>query len=236
MIGESMSSISAAIHALPNPFPRVNLIKHYKGATLTQPGRIIAISQDSGMIQATQPITFPFLEGTIHLRSRAFPGAITATIHPVDFSQGTFRLTDLTYREWCDRKAERVQPKGAVYVDMDLHGKTTRACLDDISSEGMGVLVSAMAARNGRLSLGTKVSLSFQLTQDLVFNQVDGEVVYREKASSQMLRVGLRLFLEKEQKDALEAYVNRRHHEIFEELKQNYYRMREPSRVENLYF
>lgn len=236
MFSESMASISAAIHALPTPFPRVNLIKHYKGATLTQPGRIIAISQDSGMIQATQPLTFPFLEGTIHLRSRAFPGAITATIHPVDFSQGTFRLSDLTYREWCDRRTERVQPKGAVYVDIDLAGKTTRACLDDISSEGMGVLVSAMAARNGRLSLGSKVGLSFQLAPDLVFSQVDGEVVYREKAAARMLRVGLRLFLETEQKEALEAYVARRHNEIFEELKQNYYRVREPCRVENLYF
>jgi hypothetical protein len=236
MSNEAMASISAAIHAMPNPFPRVNLIKHYKGATLTQQGRIIAISQDSGMIQATQRLTFPILEGTIHLRSRAFPGAITATVHPIDYTQGTFQLSDLTYRDWIDRGSERVQPKGAVYVDLDHNGRTTRACLDDISAEGMSILVSAMVARNGKLSRGSNVRLSFQLGSKLVFDQVVGEVMYQQKTGSRMLKLGLRLILDDEQKEALEEYILSRYEEILEEVRQNFHRMRDPCRVENLYF
>lgn len=236
MLNETMASISAAIHAMPNPFPRVSVIKHYKGATLTQQGRIIAISQDSGMIQATQRHTFPILEGKIHLRSRAFPGAITATIHPVDFTQGTFQLSDLAYRDWIDRGSERVQPKGAVYVDVDLNGKTTRACLDDISAEGMSILVSAMIARNGRMSQGTRVRLNFELASGLVFTQVPGEVVYLQKTGTRMLKIGLRLILDEQQKQALENYIARRYEEILEEISQNFHRMRDPCRVENLYF
>jgi hypothetical protein len=100
----------------------------------------------------------------------------------------------------------------------------------------MGILVSAVADRNGRLSEGVKAWLSFELTSGLVMERVEAEVIYRQKAGAQLLRIGLRLFPDEDQKSALEEYVLHRYEEILEELKAEYTRRSEPCRVDNLYF
>jgi len=139
---QTMTSVADVISSLPHPYPPVNLTKHYKGTTLNQPGRIVDINPVSATIQATQHLTFYILLGMIHLRSGAFPGAICANIHPVDYTHGTFHLSDLSYGDWWDRKAERVQPKSPTYINMCLYRKTYRAFLIDICNEGMGILVN----------------------------------------------------------------------------------------------
>lgn len=114
----NMTSITEAIQALPGPFPAVEITNYYKGITLDQQGQIVSINPEAATIKATQRRTFPSLEGRIHLRSTAFPGAISGMVHPVDYSRGIFQLTGLSYTEWRDRQAERVQPKAPTYITM----------------------------------------------------------------------------------------------------------------------
>ncbi len=236
MFIQSMASLSDAVSALSSPFPRIIMIKRYKGATLSQQSRIIEISPELATIQASQRLTYPVLDGPVHLRSRAFSGAICANIHAVDYTQGTFQLSELAYREWQERRGERVQPKDPTYVEMEMGGETFHACLEDISAEGLGVLLNIQSDPEDQLQAGVKLLLRVRLLPGQTLNNVPAIIVYRRKAELSLLRLGLNIFPDDDQKVILEEYVCRRYDEILEELKQDFNRMREPCRVENLYF
>jgi hypothetical protein len=236
MSDQMITSVAEAINALPNPYPPVSLTKHYKGTTLNQPGRIVDINPFSATIQATQPMTFHILSGMIHLRSELFPGAISATIHPVDYTHGTFQLTDLSYGGWRDRKAERVQPKYPTFINIYFYRKTYRAYLEDICNEGLGILVSKNIDPDRRLRPGAKILLEFQLTPEHSFNNLKGKILYRKNIDQELDKYGLHLLPNINQKTTLQAYITQRYDEILYELEQSYYRMRDPFRVENQRF
>jgi hypothetical protein len=228
-----MTSVADVINALPDPYPPVRLTKRYKGTTLNQHGRILDINPVSATIQATQHLTFHILLGMIHLRSGAFPGAISATIHPVDYTHGTFHLSDLSYGDWRDRKAERVQPKCPTYINMYFYRKTYRVFLIDICNEGMGILVNKNIDPNGRLRPGVKLLLEFRLTPEHLFLNLKGMILYRKNIDQQLIKYGLHLLPNTNQKTTLQAYITQRYDEILDELEQDSIRMREPWRVEN---
>ncbi len=236
MSDQMITSVAEAINALPNPFPPVSLTKHYKGTTLNQQGRIVDINPFSATIQATQPMTFHILSGMIHLRSEVFPGAICANIHPVDHTQGTFHLSDLSYGGWRDRKAERVQPKYPTFINIHFNRKTYPAYLEDICNEGMGILVSKKIDPDGRLRAGVKLLLEFRLTPEHAFNNLRGAILYRKNIDHEIDKYGLHLLPNTNQKTTLQAYITQRYDEILNELEQSYYRMRDPFRVENKRF
>jgi len=231
-----MTSVADAISALPNPYPPVSLTKHYRGTTLNQQGRIIDINPVSATILATQRLTFHILLGMIHLRSGAFPGAISATIHPVDYTHGTFHLSDLSYGDWRDRKAERVQPKCPTYINFYFYRKTYRAYLEDICNEGMGILVNKTIDPDSRLRPGVKLLLEFRLAPEHLFINLKGTIVYRKDVGQWLIKYGLHLLPNTTQKTTLQAYITQRYDQIRNELEQDYIWMREPCRVENQYF
>jgi hypothetical protein len=232
----TMTSVADAISSLPTPYPPVSLIKYHKGTSITQPGSILAIDPSSATIQATQCQTFYILSGMVHLRSKAFTGAITATIHPVDYSRGTFRLSDLSYAGWQERRAERVQPKYPTYVEMQHYRKTYHAFLQDISDEGMGILVNEALYPAGRLQPGHRLRLEFQLTAEQAFVSLKAVIVYRVSAGPPLIKYGLQLLPNPIQRNKLQGYVSQRYDEILYELEQEYIRLSDPFRVENQCF
>ena len=233
---QMITSVAEAISALPNPYPPVSLTKHYKGTTLKQQGHIVDINPVSATIQATQRMTFHILSGMIHLCSEVFPGAISANIRPVDYTQGTFHLSDLSYGGWRDRKAERVQPKYPTFINMRLYRKTYRAYLEDICNEGMGILVNKNIDPDGRLRPGVKLLLEFRITPEHQFINLKGTILYRKNIDQGLIKYGLHLLPNTTQKTTLQTYITQRYDEILNELEQGYYRMRDPFRVENQCF
>jgi hypothetical protein len=233
---QTMTSLADAISTLPTPYSPVSLIKYHKGTTIKQPGSILAIDPKAATIQATQRQTFYILSGKIHLRSGAFPGAICATIHAVDYSQGTFKLSDLSYSEWQERRSERVQSKYPIYIKMRRYRKTYHACLHDISLEGMGILVNEALHPDGRLQPGNKLRLDFHLAPELAFVGLRGTIVYRVKVGPPLVKYGLHLLPNHIQKNMLQTYITQRYDEILYELEQDYIRMSDPFRVENQCF
>jgi hypothetical protein len=233
---QTMTSVADAIHALPNPYPPVSLTKYYKGTTLSQQGRIVDINPLYATVQATKRHTFHTLWGMIHMRSGAFEGAISASIRPLDYTNGTFHLSDLSYSEWQDRKSERVQPKCPVYINMHYYRKIYRAFLEDISNEGMGILVSKTIDPNDRLRPGVKLSLEFPLTSEHILFNLKGMIIYRKNVGQQLIKCGLHLLPNVNQKTTLEVYITQRYEEILAELQQEYIHIQEQCRVEHQYF
>jgi hypothetical protein len=233
---QMMTSVADVISALPKPYPTVCLTKHYKGTTLNQLGRIVDIDPVSATIQATRCQTFHILLGIIHLRSGVFKGAISAIIHPVDFTHGTFHLSDLSYGDWRDRKTERVQPKCPTYVNMYFYRKTYHAYLEDISNEGLGILVNKNIYPDDKLRPGVKLLLELRLVPEHLYINLKGTIVYRKDVGPQLIKYGLQLLPNIEQKNTLQAYISRRYDEIQDELEQDYIRMNQPYHAKNQYF
>ena len=233
---QMVTSVADAISALPKPYPPVRLTKHYKGTTLNQQGRIVDINSDSATIQATQRLTFHILMGMIHLRCGAFTGALSATIRPVDYTYGTFHLSDLSYGDWQDRKAERVQPKCPTYINIYFYQRTYRAFMIDICKEGMGILVNKTIDPEGRLRPGVKLLIEFQLTPEHSLINLKGTILYRKNVDQQLIKYGLHLPPNTNQKNTLQAYITQRYDEILNELEQEYIRLRNPFRVEDQFF
>ncbi len=236
MSDQTMTSVANAISALPNPCPPITLIKHYRGTALNQQVDIVDMNSISGTIRATQRLTFPILSGMIHLRSGAFPGAISASIQPLDYTDGTFQLYDLSYGNWQDRKGERVQPKTPTYVTMSFGRKTFRAVMDDISADGAGILANRNVDPGNKLLSGTKLLLKFHLKPSIYKIHLKGSVVYRKDIGQKLIRFGLHLFPDTDQRKFLRAYISRRHDEILHELEQDYFRLYDAYRIENQYF
>jgi hypothetical protein len=230
------ASLVEAISTPPKPHAQVELIKNYKGTTLSQRGSIVDFNFDTATIQASHRGTFPILEGGIHMRSNEFKGAISATIHPVDYSQGTFRLSNMSYCDWKERKTERVQPKSPTYVTLSYCDGTYRAFLEDISAEGVGILADGSMDPDRKLQIFDIPFLEFQLTPIHTFVNLKGMILYRREVGPDLIKIGLYLYPDAYQKLALADYVVQRHAEIMRELKQDYLRSTSPSRVENLYF
>ncbi|HSB66824.1 MAG TPA: PilZ domain-containing protein [Anaerolineales bacterium] len=233
---QTMTSVTEAISALPSPYPPIQLIKHYKGTTLNQPGHIVEINPDFATIQASQRLTFHILSGLIHLRSEAFPGAISATIHPVDYTEGTFQLSGLAYGDWRERKSERVQPKCPTYINLQFHRKVYRACLEDISKEGMGILVNKDLDPDDKLRPGTKIILEFRLVPEQLISNLKGLIVYKINTGKQIVKYGLQLTPNTDQKKSIRAYVFHRYDEIRYELEQEYIQNCALYHVEYQYF
>lgn len=233
---QTMTSVAEVINALPNPYPTIKLIKHYKGTTLNQQGHIVDINPAFATIQASQRLTFHILSGLIHLRSEAFPGAISASIHAVDYTDGTFQLSGLSYGDWRERKSERVQPKFPTYINLQFHRKAYRACLEDISKEGMGILVDKNLDPDDKLRPGAKITLEFRLAPEHLISNLKGLIVYKIKVGNQMVKIGLQLSPNADQNKYLRAYVFHRYDEIRRELEQEYIQNCALYRVEDQYF
>lgn len=236
MSQQMTASLIAASKPLPRPHSQVTLIKNYKGTALCQRGSIVEINPDSATIQVNRRLTFPILDGVIHMRSKEFAGAISGTIRPVDYSQGTFELSELSYCGWKERNSERVQPKCPTYVTLSYCDRTYRAFLEDISTEGIGILADKSMDPDGRLQVFDVPYLEFQLTSQHSFVNLKGMIMYRREVGPDLIKWGLYLYPDTYQKNALLDYVLQRHSEILSELKKDYFRMRTPCRVENLYF
>jgi hypothetical protein len=231
-----MASVAQAIGAFQAPHINASLTQHYKGITLNQPVRIVAIDSTSATVQTTQRHIFPTMDGRYHLRCGAVSGAITGQLHPVDFSQGTFVLSELSYAAWRDRHNERVQPKTPTYVALHLRQESYRAYIEDISIDGMGILASKDFDPRNKLRVGAKVSLDFHLQPDMLFTHVKGVLVYRHGVGRRLLKLGLHLFLDEYLKSILQGYIVRRYDEILDELEQETARLHEPRHTEDLFF
>jgi hypothetical protein len=229
-------AIIATLGNLTQKDPSISLTKHHKGITLSDDIQVVDIQPDCATIQASRREIFPCLKGEVHLHSQKFSGSFSGRIHPIDFSQGTFLLSDLAYEDWKERSFERVQPKESIYVNLHHDKGSFRVFLRDISVNGMGILGYKTIDPSNQLGVGEKVMLGFQLSGGEPLLVLAGKLVYRRKISWEMVQFGIMLFPNADQQDTLEQFISDRRNDILDEIDQTYIRSFEPYRVENLYF
>ena len=231
-----IEDVSAVIGSLSQNDQIVRLTRQYKGITLAQEARIVEVTPDTATLQATRSQRFPLMEGDIHLHSQAFPRPVAARVRHINFEQGLLLLSDLAYADWKKRQTERVQPQKPTYANLTYRRHTYRALIEDISIDGLGLLANRAIDPNDRLQVGGKVSLKFQYTPEIAFSNLNGMLVYRQKVGLQLVKFGIHLYPDANEKQILEAIISQRREEILQELDQLYSQPREAQRIENLYF
>lgn len=232
----TLADVTAVMGALPQMDLPVNLVKQYKGLELSQEVHFIEVTPEYVALRPTRLDLCTVLEGEIQLHSQLLPKPVAAQMVDFNFDQGTLHLADFSFIEWKERKSERVQPKESTYVTAQCRHRTCRFFLEDISANGVGLLIARDLEQEMKVSLGCLVYLDFQLTPEISLTHLKGKLRYIRQFNQTLYKAGIELIPRVKQARLLENYVSQRKAEILDEVIQDFARMRSPRGVENLYF
>lgn len=225
-IAPTLDDISTVIGSHAKRKLPVKLTKQYKGIELNQPVRILEANKSYAVMQATNLRMCAALEGNIRLNSQLFPKPVIAHIEDLNVLKGMFTLSSFAYMDsgWKERQHERVQPEKPTYVTLRFRRRMARACLDNLSARGMGLLVDKDRLHGMEMHAGVTIHLDCQMPGNTRWNGLKGMVVYIKEIDRWMVKLGIQLFPGVRQSREIEAYIARRKEEIMGELNQAYIR------------
>jgi PilZ domain len=216
----------------------LKLSKSFREMVLHQEVSILESGLDSATFRVTDVAMCAALEGTVYLHNLLFPKTVAARVKLLNLNRGVFILSGFSYveAEWRERQYERVRPKTPSYVSLRWRGKALRVPMDNISANGMGVLVYKLFEKGVEIRPGTNVQLDFKLAPDHSFTGLKGTIVYLRAINGSLIKAGIHLIPKVRDAQALEKYVAQRKREILQELDWAYCELCKPRGVESLYF
>jgi hypothetical protein len=216
----------------------IELTKPFRGLVLQQDVRVLEVNPEDAAFRITNIEMSAALEGDVYLDSQLFPKPVMAQFKSLDLRKGILVLSGFTYidGELKKRQHERVRPKRPTYVTLHWKGKAHRACMDNISVNGMGILAFKIFEKGIRIQPSSKVQLEFQLSPDHINMILKGTIIYINTIDRYLTTLGIRLFPSARESCLLKEYITPRKQEILEELNQAYWEVIKPRGIENLYF
>ncbi|MCI0519644.1 MAG: hypothetical protein L0Z70_05235 [Chloroflexi bacterium] len=230
--------VLSVIRYLGQQHAAVELTKSFRGMVVQQDVNVLEVNHTDAAFRVTSLEMCATLEGDVYLHNRLFPKPVMAHVKSLDMAKGTLVLYDFVYddADWKQRQHERVRPKHPTYVTLRCKRKAARACLENMSVNGMGALAFGMLEKGVSIQSGVNVLLDFELPPNQKFTALKGNLVYLHRAGRSAVTMGIRLFPKAKESRVLEGYVAQRKQEIFEELNQSYWEISRPRGVESLYF
>lgn len=234
----AVDDVLSVIRYLGQQNAAIELTKSFRGLVLQQDVRVLEVNPDDAAFRVTSTETCAALEGDVYLHSRLFPKPVMAQIKSLHLNNGMLVLSGFAYTDidWKKRQHERVRPKQPTYVALHWKGKAHRACIDNISVNGMGILAFKIFERGVRIQPGSKVQLEFQLSPDQIYMALKGTIIYINTIGRYLTKIGIRLFPKARESRVLKEFIAPRKQEILEELNQAYWEMKKPKGIETLYF
>ncbi len=216
----------------------LTLSNSYHGMEWFQDSRILAINHEYAVMKVKDCKTFAAPGVQIQLHNSAFRWPVRATVQDLDYDCGLVYLSEIAYfdRDWQNRYHERVQPKNPSYAILSFNRRNIRACIENISLNGQGLLVDGRCMARTRIRTRSKVSLKFDLPPRYQWNCIKGVVVNLTTINNCLVRLGIRLYPDALEARALINYVTARKQEILEELDQDCLDKIASRGVEKLYF
>jgi len=230
--------VLSAIGSLRQQNVALELTKSFKGIMAQQDVSILEVSPDEAAFRVTDTEMCAALEGDVYLHSRFLPKPVTARIKSLNLNKGMLVLSGFAYFdiEWKKRQHERVQPEHPTFVNLQWKGKVVRACLANISVDGVGLFAYKLLEHDMKVQPGSDILMDFVLPPDYKFTALKGTIIYINTMGSSSMTIGVQLFTKVKEARLLEKYVALRRREIFEELNQAYWELSGPRGVESLYF
>ncbi|HSF81874.1 MAG TPA: PilZ domain-containing protein [Anaerolineales bacterium] len=227
----------SVIRSLGQQDSALELTKSFRGLVVRQGVTILAVNPDGVTLRVTDLEMCTALEGDVYLHNQSFPRPVMAHLESMNIHKGEFILSGFTYKdcEWKKRQHERVQPRLPTYVTLRWKGVAVRACLANISANGVGILAYKLIERGIALQPGANIHLDFQLSPDHKYTALKGTITHLNSTGN-LATVGIRLFPKAKEAQQLERYVAHRKQEILEELSLAYWEKSKPRGVDSLYF
>ena len=230
--------VLSAIKDLSHQDTAIELSKTFRGLVLQQDVKILEVNPHEAAFEITSPEMSPALEGEIYLNSQLLPKPVMARFKSLDLRNCRLVLSHFAYvdSELKNRQHERVRPKQPTYVTLHWKRREHRACVENLSINGMGILAFKMFERGMRIQPGSKVQLEFQLSRNQVNMALKGMIIYINNIDQYLTTIGIQLFPTGVEARLLKEYITPRKQEIFEELNKAYWELIRPRGVETLYF
>lgn len=216
----------------------LELTKAFRGMVVQEEVNILDVQQDEATFRVSNTEMCAALDGDVYLHSQLLPKPVRAHLKSLNIRKGKFVLSGFAYTEieWKKRQHERIQPNYPTYVNLHWKGETVRACMENISVNGMGIMVYKLFEKGLEIEPGSNVQLDFQFSADHIYTAIKGTIIYINTIGRFLSTLGIRLFPKIKEARLLEKYIAQRKHEILVELNQAYWELSKPRGVESLYF
>jgi len=233
-----VDDVISVIRHLGKQSAALELTKSFRGIIFKQDVSILEVSPDDATFRASNIEMCAATETEVYLHNQLFPKPVMAHLKSLNIRKGKFVLTDFAYAEmeWKKRQHERVQPKHPTYITLHWKGKALRACMENISVDGLGVLAYKLFEKGMKVHPGSNIRLDFQLSPGHKFSALRGRIIYINTIDRYSTTMGIRLFPKAKEIRILENYIAHRKQEILEELNQEYWKLSKPRGVDSLFF
>ena len=210
----------------------------YKGLALPQELQILDIQEGQVTIQAPHQGGSLLVGDFIFLHSQEIMQTLAARLVEINLPTGQLRLSELVYlgTPWKERSNMRVEPKDPIMVDVRSASMTYRACMENLSLNGAGLLAYKAIERGVLLEPQQRVLLDFELPLEHRRIVIRGVIANLHLLGDTLVRVGVHIIPSVIKNRWLQRYILWRKNEILEELERNSFEENRYSTVVNLFF
>jgi hypothetical protein len=233
---ESTVDISDYLHQEQS----LQLLASYKGIHIKQECRLITHFRETIVLQLIprEPL---FLEPGqfVYLGFSNLAGALIGRVHELDLFSGQLAVNVISSSAtlYAMRQSNRVQPSHHQEADIQVSSHRITACISDICSAGVGMMVFKLAEKGIQVNTGEIVKIWLPIIPSEFRKPIKGIVANSTiLGSSHMTRLGIRLFPTALQARQLTEYVTDRQQEILYEMAAAYQKSMEPRRITDLFF
>jgi hypothetical protein len=209
----------------------------YKGMALAQDLHILDIQEGKITLQAPNQINF-LVGDFIFLHSHEIGQTLAARLNEINFRAGVMKLSDVVYlgTPWKERSDTRVEPKEPIMVDVRSGSIAYRACIENLSLNGAGLLAYKVIEKGVPLEPQQRVLIDFEIPPDHRRLVIRGVIANLHLLGDTLVRIGVHILPSLLKKGVLQRYISSRKNEILEELDRNYLEESRYPTVVNLYF
>jgi hypothetical protein len=210
----------------------------YKGMILSQEVKALRMGQDSGIFQLPNHQICAGIKDLVYLHGSTLARPIVARITELNTQRGWITLSEFqsAYNAWKDRVCERVQPENPVQVTLSCAAQRCRGTLDDLSLQGMGLLIYAPPEKDFQLKRMENLRLEFYLPGDPQVFRLEGSMVFLTQISHTLAKMGLTIRPNRSQRARMATYISVRSIELAQELEMIWMKGQEPRPSMDLYF
>jgi hypothetical protein len=210
----------------------------YKGLVLSEMIQPLHLGNDYGVFQAAGQNFLSGLKEVVYLHSADDPQTIRARIEEVNPKRAWVTLSHFTPLQtyWRERQEDRVQPSRPIHVRLSCTSQQLAGSLDNLSGQGLGVLVYHLRDKGLHAEKGTRVRVEIPVLNDLPLIKLDAVVQSKRYISTTQVILGLQVYPNRKQLLSLRQYIEFRKKEIFSELNTVKFARLDPRATKDLYF
>lgn len=216
----------------------LQLTMPYKGMALAQDLHILDIRDGKLTLQAPTRSANFLIGDFFFLHSQEITQTMAGRLSEINYRAGIMKFSEVVYlgTSWKERSDMRVEPKEPIMVDVRSGPIAYRACLENLSVNGAGLLAYKVIEKGVPLEPQQRVLIEFELPTDHQRLVIRGVIANLHLLGDTLVRIGVHILPSILKKGILQRYITSRKKEILEELDRNYLEENRYATVVNLYF